>query len=262
MYGGPQSHTGYHHTPNGQPPFLFGSPASNAFRGGPRERGGPHPTIDPVVIGRAVKEATCFDKESLNRPMKMRVPTMGPNMDFKSCKRSFLTSLSMKAAYLILELVVRESGLWLDEDAQTYAYAMLLHATSDNKRADRGVKCVYDARPDCATAAWDIMCERLDGRSFAPWLSLLNNLMLRQRPGQSLTEYAHFMRQTFDDHNETCEMIDGFAAIHPHNSGILMLRGISSTGHFGLAKQCVINAFDTSYLLSADEVMANILHLA
>jgi hypothetical protein len=26
--------------------------------------------------------------------------------------------------------------------------------------------------------------------------------------------------------------------------------------------QCVINAFDTNYLLSADEVMANILHLA
>jgi hypothetical protein len=41
-----------------------------------------------------------------------------------------------------------------------------------------------------------------------------------------------------------------------------MLRGISNTGHFGKAKKCVINAFDTNYLLSADEVMANILHLA
>jgi hypothetical protein len=41
-----------------------------------------------------------------------------------------------------------------------------------------------------------------------------------------------------------------------------MLRGISSTGPFGEAKQCVINAFDTNFLLSADEVMANILHLA
>jgi hypothetical protein len=70
------------------------------------------------------------------------------------------------------------------------------------------------------------------------------------------------MRQTFDDYNETCEMIDGYAAIHPHNLGLLMLRGISSTGQFGKAKQCVINAFDTNYLLSADEVMANILHLA
>jgi hypothetical protein len=45
-----------------------------------------------------------------------------------------------------------------------------------------------------------------------------------------------FMRQTFDDYNETYEMIDGFAAFHPHNLGPLMLRGILSTGHFGRAK--------------------------
>jgi hypothetical protein len=70
------------------------------------------------------------------------------------------------------------------------------------------------------------------------------------------------MRHAFDDYNETCEMINGFAAIHPHNLGVLMLRGISSTGQFGHAKQCVINAFDTNYLPSADEVMANILHMA
>jgi hypothetical protein len=70
------------------------------------------------------------------------------------------------------------------------------------------------------------------------------------------------MRQTFYDYNETCEMIDGSAAIHPHNLGLLMLRGISSTGHFGQVKQCVINAYDTNHLLSADEVMAIILHKA
>jgi hypothetical protein len=57
-------------------------------------------------------------------------------------------------------------------------------------------------------------------------------------------------------------MIDGSAAIHPHNLGLLMLRGISSTGPFGEAKQCAINVFDIAYLMSADEVMANILHLA
>jgi hypothetical protein len=43
---------------------------------------------------------------------------------------------------------------------------------------------------------------------------------------------------------------------------MLMLRGISSNGAFGQAKQCVINAFDTNYLMSADEVMASIIHLA
>jgi hypothetical protein len=41
-----------------------------------------------------------------------------------------------------------------------------------------------------------------------------------------------------------------------------MLRGIFNTGPFGQAKQCVITAFDTNYMLLAHEVMANILHLA
>jgi hypothetical protein len=41
-----------------------------------------------------------------------------------------------------------------------------------------------------------------------------------------------------------------------------MLRGISSTGPFGQAKQCVSNTFGTDYMLSADEVMAYILQLA
>jgi hypothetical protein len=124
------------------------------------------------------------------------------------------------------------------------------------------MKCVSPARPDCATAAWDIPNERLDSRSFARSLTLLDNFMLRHRPGQSLTEYVHFMRQTLDDYNKTCQMIDGSAAIHPHNLGLLMLRGISSTGPFGQAKQCVITAFGTDYLMCADEVMANTLHLA
>jgi hypothetical protein len=41
-----------------------------------------------------------------------------------------------------------------------------------------------------------------------------------------------------------------------------MLRGISCIAHLGQAKQCVIDAFDTNYLVSADEVMASILHPA
>jgi hypothetical protein len=39
-----------------------------------------------------------------------------------------------------------------------------------------------------------------------------------------------------------------------------MVRGISNTGHFGQAKQCLIKAFDTNYLMFGDEVMAIILH--
>jgi hypothetical protein len=33
--------------------------------------------------------------------MKMSVPTMGPNTDFKQWKRNFPNFLSLKAAYLI-----------------------------------------------------------------------------------------------------------------------------------------------------------------
>jgi hypothetical protein len=64
-----------------------------------------------VVIGRAINEATGFEKESLNRSMKMTVPTMGPNTDRKPWKWNFFTFLSLKAAYLISQLALRESGV-------------------------------------------------------------------------------------------------------------------------------------------------------
>jgi hypothetical protein len=129
--------------------------------------------------------------------------------------------LSLKGAYLIPSLNICESGVWLDDDAQTYVYALLMHAASESRRADQAVECIFDARQDYAIAAWDILCERPDGRSFVRSLSQLDNLMLRQRPGHSLTYYVHdFMRETFDDYNETCEMINGSSAIQPHNTGL------------------------------------------
>jgi hypothetical protein len=167
--------------------------------------------------------------------MKMSVPVMGPTTD-KQWKRTFLNFLSIKAAYLIPQLAIRDSGVWLDEQAHHYAYTLLLHAASANQRADHALKCVSPARSDCAAAAWDILCERLDCRSFARSMSLLANLMIRQRPDQSLIDYVHSTRQTFDDYNETCQMVDGSAAIHPHNLGLLMPRGISSSGPHGQAK--------------------------
>jgi hypothetical protein len=215
-----------------------------------------------VVIGRAAHEATGFDKDALNRSMKMSVPTMGPTTDFKQWKRSFLNFLSIKATYLTPQLAIRDSGVLLDEPAQHYAYTMLLHAATASQRADQAMKCVSPTRHDCAATAWDILCERLGNRSFARSLSLPDNLIVKQRPGQSLSDYVHYMRQTFDDYNDTCHMVDGSAAIHPHNLGLLMLCGISSTSPHGHAKQCAINAFDTDYLLSVDDVMANIPHLA
>jgi spore cortex formation protein SpoVR/YcgB (stage V sporulation) len=40
---------------------------------------------------------------------------MGPTTDFKQWKRNFLNFLSPKAAYLIPQLAIRESGVWLNE---------------------------------------------------------------------------------------------------------------------------------------------------
>jgi spore cortex formation protein SpoVR/YcgB (stage V sporulation) len=176
--------------------------------------------------------------------MKMSVPTMGPTTDFEQWKRNFLNFLIIKALYLIPQVAIRDSGVWLDEQAQHYAYTLLLHAPSANQRAEHAMKCVSPSRPDCAAAAWVILC---DVSTVGPLL--LDNLMVRQRPGQSLSDYVHYTRQTFDDYNETCQMADGSAAIHPHNLGLLMLRGISINGPHGRAKQCVINALDTDYLL-------------
>jgi hypothetical protein len=92
-----------------------------------------------VVVGRAAHEATGFDKDALNRSMKMSVPTMGPNADFEHRKRDFLNFLSIKAAYLIPQLAIRESGAWLDEQAQHNAYTLLVHAAGANKRVDHAL---------------------------------------------------------------------------------------------------------------------------
>jgi hypothetical protein len=179
--------------------------------------------------------------------MRMNVLVMGPITEFRHWKNRFLDFLSLKAAYLIPQHALREYGAYLDENAQSYAFALLHHAVGDSTRADQAVRCITASRPDCGADAWEILGERLDARSFARSLAPLDNIMLRQRPGHSVTEYVPFMWQSFDDYNETCQMIDGSAVIHPHNLGLLILRGISSSCLYGQAKQCAINAFDTDY---------------
>jgi hypothetical protein len=59
-----------------------------------------------VVVGRAAREATGFDKDALNRSIKMSVPAMGPNSDFKQWKRNFINFIFIKAAYLIPQLAI------------------------------------------------------------------------------------------------------------------------------------------------------------
>jgi hypothetical protein len=53
-------------------------PTMSAPPARPAASGGRRPTIDHVVSGRAAGEIADFDKESINRSMKMDVPLMGP----------------------------------------------------------------------------------------------------------------------------------------------------------------------------------------
>jgi hypothetical protein len=66
--------------------------------GGGRER---RPTIDPIVVGRAVYESDGIDKDSMNCSTKMIAPTMGPHTEFKQGESNFLKLMSLKAACLI-----------------------------------------------------------------------------------------------------------------------------------------------------------------
>jgi hypothetical protein len=106
MYGVPQPLRGHSPMSGGPPLFPCGQDFSPTHRGVHGGRGGRRPTIDPAVIGRAVNEDVGCDKESLNRSMKMSVSTMGLTTDFKQWKRSFLTFLSLNAAYLIPQLAL------------------------------------------------------------------------------------------------------------------------------------------------------------
>jgi hypothetical protein len=112
-------------------------------------------------------EATGFDKESINRSMKVSVPTMDPNTDFRQWKRNFLIFMSLKGAYLTPHLAIRESGVWLDEAAQTCA--LLLRVTIENKRTDQAAKYIYVARPDSAPL-------QLGTSHVSAWMSLVPTL--------------------------------------------------------------------------------------
>jgi hypothetical protein len=82
MYGGPQPQHGHSPLLGGQSYFIGAQPFSPYHRGVNSRRRGRRPTVEPVIIGRAVNEGADFDKESLNQSVKMFVPTMGPNTGF------------------------------------------------------------------------------------------------------------------------------------------------------------------------------------
>jgi hypothetical protein len=90
----------------------------------------------------------------------------------------------------------------------------------------------------------------------------MDRIMVRQASGQYVSAYVHAVKQHFDELNECLQLKDGSAAIHPHVLAVVMIRDLANVGQFGQAKQCVINAFDTYFILSADKVMSSIIHQA
>jgi hypothetical protein len=87
--------------------------------------------------------------------------------------------------------------------------------------------------------------------------------MVRHASGESVLAYVHAGKQHFDDLSECLQLKDGSAAIHPHVLALVMIRGLSNVGLYGKAKQCAINAFDTTdFIQTADRVKGSIIHQA
>jgi hypothetical protein len=219
-------------------------------------------TIDPEFVAMTAEWATNFDGDSLSRSFRMDAPLMPRTGEFKTWKRDFLSFLSIKGAALIPQLALSSSGVPVNPVAQRLAHAMLVQSCRQNKPAAQAIAGVPVGRPDCGTAAWEMLCERPDAQFISPTLSLLDRMMVRKASGQSVSAYVHAVKQHFDELNECIQLKDGYVAIYPHVLALVMIRGLYNVGLYGQAKLCVINAFDTDFILLADEVMGSIIHQA
>jgi hypothetical protein len=70
----------------------------------------------------------------------MNVHVIRPPTEFQHRKSRFLFFKSLKAVYLIPQLTLMDSSANLEEGGQSYAFELLLHAASDNKRDDQATK--------------------------------------------------------------------------------------------------------------------------
>jgi hypothetical protein len=219
-------------------------------------------TIDPEFIAMTADWGNNFDGDSFSRSIRLEAPLMPKTGEFKTWKRDFLSFLSIKGAALISQLALSSSGVPLNPIAQRFTHAMLVQCCRHNKAAAQAIASVPAGRPECGTSAWELLGERLDAQSISRTMSLLDRIMVRQAFGQSVSAYVHAVKHHFDELNECLQLKDGYAAIHPHVLALVLFRGLSNVGQYGHAKQCVTNAFDTDFILSADKVMSGIIHQA
>ena len=166
------------------------------------------PTINPEFVAMTADWATNFDGDSFSRSFRMDAPLMPRTGEFKTWKRDFLSFLSIKGAALIPQLALSSSGVPLNPVAQRFAHAMLVQCCRQNKPAAQAIAGVPARRPDCGTAAWEMLCDRLDAQSISRTLSLLDRMMVRQASGQSVSAYVHAVKLCFDELNECLQLKD------------------------------------------------------
>jgi hypothetical protein len=159
-------------------------------------------TIDPDFVAMTADWATDFDGDSFSRSFRMDAPLMPETGEFKTWKHDFLSFISIKAAALIPQLAMSSSRVPLNLVAQRYAYATMVQCCRHNKPAPHASAGAPAVRPDCGTAPWEMLCERLGAQSISRTLSLLDRMMVRQTSGQSVSAYGHAVKQHFDDLNE------------------------------------------------------------
>jgi hypothetical protein len=141
------------------------------------------PTIDPEFVAMTADWATNFDGDSFPPSFRMDATLMSRTGEFETWKRDFLSFLSIKRVALIPQLALSSYGVPLNPVAQRFAHAMLVQCCRQNKPVAQAIADVPAGRSDCGTAAWEMLCERLDAQSISSTLSLLDRMMVRQASG-------------------------------------------------------------------------------
>jgi hypothetical protein len=86
-------------------------------------------------------------------------------------------------------------------------------------------------------------------------MRLARQLIRVQRRDESMSDFVHDMRPTYDDMNESCLLVDGTVVLHKHFLSIFMLVSLFQEGKFRLATRCIVNAFDPNLAQSAADIL-------
>jgi hypothetical protein len=144
-----------------------------------------------------------------------------PESPFKRWKHDFISYMRLKYPALIPQLVLHQSAARIDLDAQDFLHAMLTQATNLHPVGRQAIDHVPSSQPDSGSASWHKLCSRLDAQSISLTMRLASQFIRQQRPGQTLTQFVHNMRQSYNELNESCMLADGPVTLPEHLFSIL-----------------------------------------